>query len=112
HRRAGAVIGPWRRADRRLDHVRHARCGHPGEGSASHPPPAPRRIPHLLQPAHGRTMTTSSPRTVFDRDASLARLGQESFDLLVIGGGITGTGVALDAASRGLRTALVERGDF
>jgi len=34
------------------------------------------------------------------------------FDLLVIGGGITGAGIALDAASRGLRTILVERGDF
>ena len=34
------------------------------------------------------------------------------FDVLVIGGGITGPGVALDAASRGLRTALVEKDDF
>jgi glycerol-3-phosphate dehydrogenase len=32
--------------------------------------------------------------------------------VLVIGGGITGVGVALDAAARGLRTALVERDDF
>ena len=36
----------------------------------------------------------------------------EPFDVLVIGGGITGVGVALDAAARGLRTALVERDDF
>src|SRR6185437_8573855 len=36
----------------------------------------------------------------------------EQFDVLVIGGGITGTGVALDAASRGLRTALVDKGDL
>ncbi len=36
----------------------------------------------------------------------------EHFDVLVIGGGITGAGVALDAAARGLRTALVERHDF
>src|SRR5262249_42639917 len=35
-----------------------------------------------------------------------------AFDILVGGGGITGTGVALDAATRGLRTALVERDDF
>lgn len=34
------------------------------------------------------------------------------YDLLIIGGGATGTGVALDAASRGLKVALVERGDF
>jgi glycerol-3-phosphate dehydrogenase len=42
----------------------------------------------------------------------LARLAADTFDLVVIGGGITGAGVALDAASRGLTTALVERDDF
>ncbi len=47
-----------------------------------------------------------------ERQANLARLTSEPLDVLVIGGGITGAGVALDAASRGLRTALVERGDF
>ena len=47
-----------------------------------------------------------------ERQANLGRLASEPFDVLVIGGGITGAGVALDAASRGLRTALVERGDF
>jgi glycerol-3-phosphate dehydrogenase len=47
-----------------------------------------------------------------DRAASLGRLRQERFDVLVIGGGITGCGIALDAASRGLKTALVDRGDF
>jgi glycerol-3-phosphate dehydrogenase len=48
----------------------------------------------------------------FDRARSLQALGETTFDVLVIGGGITGAGVALDAASRGLRTALVERDDF
>ena len=48
----------------------------------------------------------------FDRATMWARLGDEEFDLLVVGGGITGVGTALDAASRGLRTALVERHDF
>lgn len=48
----------------------------------------------------------------FDRSASLQRLADERFDVLVVGGGITGAGVALDAASRGLRTALVERRDL
>jgi glycerol-3-phosphate dehydrogenase len=52
------------------------------------------------------------PVTTFDRDVALAKLADETFDLVVVGGGITGAGVALDAASRGLRTALVERGDF
>ncbi|MDQ3945984.1 MAG: glycerol-3-phosphate dehydrogenase/oxidase, partial [Actinomycetota bacterium] len=47
-----------------------------------------------------------------ERQANLGRLASEPFDVLVIGGGITGAGVALDAASRGLHTALVERGDF
>lgn len=37
---------------------------------------------------------------------------QEPFDLLIVGGGATGAGAALDAASRGLRVALVERDDF
>src|SRR4051812_12358307 len=48
----------------------------------------------------------------FDRTVALDRLASEEFDVLVVGGGITGCGVALDAASRGLRTALVERDDF
>ena len=46
------------------------------------------------------------------RSAALARLGSETFDLLVIGGGINGAGIARDAAMRGLRTALVEHADF
>jgi glycerol-3-phosphate dehydrogenase len=55
--------------------------------------------------------TVPSPAP-FDRGHSLQRLARESFDVLVIGGGVTGCGVALDAAARGLRTALVEAGDF
>ena len=41
-----------------------------------------------------------------------AQTQEEPYDLLVIGGGATGTGIALDAASRGLKVALVERDDF
>jgi glycerol-3-phosphate dehydrogenase len=48
----------------------------------------------------------------FERAAELERLASTPFDVLVVGGGITGAGVALDAASRGLRTALVERDDY
>jgi glycerol-3-phosphate dehydrogenase len=48
----------------------------------------------------------------FRRADALRRLADETFDVLVVGGGITGAGVALDAASRGLKTALVEKGDF
>jgi glycerol-3-phosphate dehydrogenase len=46
------------------------------------------------------------------RAAKLDRLKTEVFDLVVIGGGITGAGVARDAALRGFKTALVERTDF
>ena len=46
------------------------------------------------------------------RTAYVERLDQEQFDVLVIGGGITGAGVALDAAARGYRVALVEKADF
>jgi glycerol-3-phosphate dehydrogenase len=51
-------------------------------------------------------------RVPFDRQAGLHRLATGRFDVVVVGGGITGCGVALDAAARGLRTALVEAGDF
>lgn len=46
------------------------------------------------------------------RKEDLARLAKEEFDVLVIGGGINGVGVALDAVTRGLKVALVESGDF
>lgn len=48
----------------------------------------------------------------FVRDTSLEALRSETFDLLVVGGGITGAGVVLDAASRGMSAALIERDDF
>lgn len=48
----------------------------------------------------------------FERDASLQALRDEHFDVVVVGGGITGAGVVLDAASRGMKAALVEKGDF
>ncbi len=51
-------------------------------------------------------------RTVLSRDAALAALEAERFDVVVVGGGITGAGVALDAASRGYSVALVERRDY
>lgn len=56
-------------------------------------------------------MTDTAERR-FDRATALERLAGETFDVLVVGAGVTGAGVALDAASRGLRTALVEERDF
>jgi glycerol-3-phosphate dehydrogenase len=53
--------------------------------------------------------TTLSPAR---RAADLERMREQRFDLLVVGGGVTGCGVALDAAARGLRVALVERDDL
>jgi glycerol-3-phosphate dehydrogenase len=46
------------------------------------------------------------------REASWARLAEENFDVVVIGGGVTGAGAALDAATRGLSVALVEARDW
>lgn len=43
---------------------------------------------------------------------NLAALRDERFDLLILGGGITGAGVALDAVTRGFRVALIDKGDF
>ena len=46
------------------------------------------------------------------RTELIGELSNESFDLVVVGGGITGAGIALDASSRGLKVALVEKRDF
>ncbi|MGG3989652.1 glycerol-3-phosphate dehydrogenase/oxidase [Bacillus smithii] len=47
-----------------------------------------------------------------NRDEVIEKMKTDTFDLLVIGGGITGCGIALDAAARGMKTALVEMQDF
>ena len=54
----------------------------------------------------------ASPFSPETREATLAGLPNTDLDVLVIGGGITGAGVARDAALRGLRVALVERRDW
>ena len=54
----------------------------------------------------------SSELSPEQRDAAILALGKEEFDVLVIGGGVTGAGAALDAASRGLKVALVEARDL
>lgn len=60
------------------------------------------RGPHLMSALGTRS-------DALDR---LATSGARPLDLLVVGGGITGAGIALDAASRGARVGLVERLDF
>ena len=52
------------------------------------------------------------PFSAVSRQENLDRLAQDTFDLLIIGGGITGVAIARDAAMRGLRTALVEKDDY
>ena len=54
-------------------------------------------------------MTTFSS---LERNHIFNKMESEDFDILVIGGGITGAGIALDAAARGLKTAVVEMQDF
>ena len=58
---------------------------------------------------------TRAPRPAFgaaQRPEFVDALTRETFDVLIIGGGIVGTGIARDAAMRGLRVALVEQNDF
>jgi glycerol-3-phosphate dehydrogenase len=60
----------------------------------------------------GVVMASNGVLDARERSATLGRLASDRFDVLVIGGGITGAGAALDAASRGLRVALVEARDL
>ncbi len=55
---------------------------------------------------------SARPFSAATRKENLDRLAAETFDVLVVGGGITGVSVARDAAMRGFRTALVDKGDF
>ncbi len=48
----------------------------------------------------------------FNRENIIKDLQSTEFDVLIIGGGITGAGIALDAASRGMKVALIEKNDF
>ncbi|NDV15303.1 FAD-dependent oxidoreductase [Muricauda sp. TY007] len=47
-----------------------------------------------------------------DRKNNLQKITKDTYDLVVIGGGITGAGIALDASSRGMKVLLLEKGDF
>ncbi|MEZ5040564.1 MAG: glycerol-3-phosphate dehydrogenase/oxidase [Saprospiraceae bacterium] len=52
------------------------------------------------------------PFSAADRLEEIREMEKSTFDLLIIGGGATGCGIALDAATRGLKVALIEKGDF
>ncbi|MBJ7340506.1 MAG: glycerol-3-phosphate dehydrogenase/oxidase [Mycolicibacterium sp.] len=54
----------------------------------------------------------SFPLSPLNRDAALADMADAPLDILIIGGGVVGAGAALDAATRGLRTGLVEARDL
>lgn len=59
------------------------------------------------------TFTAKSHLTAASRTAALEAMTDDAgVDILVIGGGVTGAGIALDAATRGLRTAIVDAGDW
>src|SRR5690606_10197968 len=74
----------------------------PNAGSLQHPAhPKPPQFPPLPTRAEQITRLRSGG----NKDGT-------EYDLVVIGGGATGSGVALDAASRGLKVALIERDDF
>ena len=50
--------------------------------------------------------------SILDRKRQLKKITSKKFDLVIIGGGVTGAGIALDAASRGMKVCLVEKNDF
>jgi glycerol-3-phosphate dehydrogenase len=64
----------------------------------------------LVPPIQPLRDVANNPTT--RRAGQLARLTSETFDVLIVGGGINGAGIARDTTLRGLRTALVERDDF
>ncbi len=50
--------------------------------------------------------------SILNRPDQLKKIASDKFDLVIIGGGVTGAGIVLDAASRGLKTCLIEKNDF
>src|SRR6478735_1746768 len=81
-------------------------------------------VAHLARAARWRRMTALEPATpalasppaadgpIARRQADLERLAAGPWDLVIVGGGIVGAGALLDAASRGLKVALVEQDDI
>lgn len=88
-----------------------------GEGGVFHPPSFPRVKSRDEQIADLKASAGAAYQQAKEKAKGALGLEHENdrsneYDLLVVGGGATGTGIALDAASRGLKVALVERDDF
>lgn len=78
------------------------------------PPPGGRPPPPWTPPSRKAmidALRRSSLVSTFD-DVKDTQPSDEEYDLLIVGGGSSGAGIALDAASRGLKVALVEKDDF
>ena len=82
--------------------------------AGSHTEAEPNRTVSGIHGAHGvtRPTATGNPLPIEQRLAALRSLEESPLDVLIIGGGIVGAGVARDAAMRGLRVGLVEQHDF
>lgn len=92
-----AVVLTWS-----AESFRHAHTGAAGS----------KRPPYVAYPLKCEDGTTVIPWASPSRAEQLERLQKEDFDVLVIGGGCVGAGVMWEAATRGLKVALVERDDF
>src|SRR4051794_28472927 len=92
---------------------RRRRAGRPGWSAVARPPSPTRGSATAFARSRRpcRVVTVTSGR-VLARAEAVSALATEAFDVLVIGGGVTRAGGALDAATRGYSVALVERADF
>src|SRR5215217_3741504 len=90
-----------------------ARPGSSASPPSASPPTSSWRISRDPEPPGVRAATRHvTSFGVIPRADAVSAMGTDSFDLVVVGGGITGAGVARDAASRGYSVALVERDDY
>ena len=98
-----------------VDNTTYTQNRHIVHAESKVPPPSPSLLSSSKRDI--TTTSTTTPKrttTLPNRQEQINTLSSEKivFDVLVIGGGATGAGTALDAQTRGLNTALIERGDF